>query len=286
MGSISGNPEIVGASTKSGSSASGVVRVGSVPYLNAKVLVWGLSGKGKGYSLELEPPSVLAKRLRVGSIDVGLVSSIEYFLYPGYRILPGMGICGREQMWSVKLFHRAPLDKLRRVGLDPASGTTNALLKILLAEYLKSEAEVVPVGMDEDPVTREDLDGFLKIGDPCLTFSTPGYSSFDLLGAWTELTGLPFVFAMWLVREGVDLQGVENDLARARQEGFQHADRIAEAYSSMMQISRERALEYVTKIIRYDLGEQELAGLAKFQSYLLGHRIIEGVRSLRYYSSR
>jgi len=246
----------------------GVLRVGSVPYLNARVLVWGLD-RHPECRLEFHPPSELARRLAAGRLDVALVSSIEFFRRPGYRIVPGLSISAREEMWSIRLFRRVPLTRLRRVALDPASETTNALARIVLAERFHVAPRFVTLKPGEEPARRRDLDGWVLIGDAALRFRAPGCRALDLVGAWRELTGKPFVFALWLARDGVDLRGLERRLRQARDDGLRHAKQIARAECAGVGLSPARAHRYVTRVVHYGLGPEEWAGLACFQEYLV-----------------
>ena len=50
-----------------------------------------------------------------------------------------------------------------------------------------------------------EADAALVIGDPALAVDRRGFHVLDLAAAWYELTGRPFVFAVWAVREGVDI---------------------------------------------------------------------------------
>ncbi len=52
------------------------VRLGSVGYLNARPLVYGLEQSPR-FSLRFDLPSVCARLLHAAEIDVGLVPSIE-----------------------------------------------------------------------------------------------------------------------------------------------------------------------------------------------------------------
>lgn len=254
------------------------VRIGSVPYLNSKVLIYGLepaghTPDGTPYSLELLPPNQLAKKLAAGGLDIALASVIEYFRHPEYTLLPDHGVCGAQRMWSIQLFHRVPLKEIHRVALDPASETTNALVRIVLEQQLGLKPQYVASDTERsltDPALA--VDAFLKIGDPCLRLAAhaPGWQTLDLLSQWHALTHLPFVFAAWLVRGGADLHGVPELLRRAKVNGFAYADGIAEAWHTQAGISRERALIYVQEIVRYDLGASEIEGLREFQKRLLG----------------
>ncbi|MCY3023955.1 MAG: menaquinone biosynthesis protein [Planctomycetota bacterium] len=247
-----------------------MIRIGAVPYLNVKVLVYGLQPSTPRYTLEYHVPSVLAQKLREGHVDVALVSSIEYFRNPEYCILPDLSVTAYREMWSIKLFYRPPLNAARRVALDPASETTNALLQILLYEKLRLGIELVTLQPDEDPAKRGDLDGFLKIGDACLTCVPPrGYEVLDLAAEWHAFTNLPFVFAVWLARKGVDLEGVNKDLFLAKREGLRHTDDIARTEAPRLGLDFLRAKNYISRVVHYDLGRPGLGGLDLFRRYLI-----------------
>jgi len=252
-----------------------VIRIGTVPYLNAQVLAYGLQPSTPRYECEAALPSELVQKLRAGALDVALVSSIEYFQRPDYCILPDLSISARRESWSVKLFHRTPLQKARRVALDPASESSNALLQIVLHEKLQLGIELVPLQLGEDPLQRDGLDGFLKIGDACLTFvPPPGYEALDLAAEWHDFTNLPFVFALWLVRKGVDLEGLNTELFLAKREGLRHADDLAREAAPLLGLDHARVKHYITRIVHYDLGRPELGGLNLFRRYLIRQGIV------------
>jgi len=263
-----------------------VIRIGSVPYLNSKVLVYGLQPQTERYTFETHVPSVLTQKLRSGAVDVALVSSIEYFLQPNaYSILPSLSVSSHREMWSIQLFYRGDLRDLKRVGCDPSSQTTNALLRIILHEKLQLKTVVEPLQLGDDPLEYPELDGFLKIGDPCLQFVPPaGYASLDLANEWHSFTNLPFVFAVWLARSGVDLQHMNSDLFLAKKEGLRRVDDIAKAEAPALGLEFKRTKDYISKIVKYDLGREELGGLDLFRRYLLRMKMIEPSNGFDFYA--
>lgn len=261
---------------------SAFVRIGSVPYLNSKALIWGLEARTDAYTLELRPPSVLAKRLAAGELDVALVSSVEFFRHPDYRIVPGLGVCGDREMWSIRLFHRGPLSAIRRVALDPASETTNTLVRVVLKERHGLDVEYVALSPGEDGAARGDVDGHVRIGDPCLAFRDPRFEPLDLMAEWRAHTGLPFVFAAWLVRGGVELGAVKERLAQARRDGLAHLDEIAKLHHEEVGLTLERARAYVGGVIHYDMGDAECAGMKRFGDELAKLGLIPQARELQF----
>src|SRR6185295_10987508 len=262
-----------------------VIRIGSVPYLNSKVLTYGLQPRTERYTFDTYLPSVLAKKLREGSIDIALLSSVEFFRNAGYQILPSISVSAHGEIWSVQLYHRTPLKLARRIGLDPASETTNALLQVILQEKMNLGIELVPLKLGDDPLKRDDLDGFVKIGDPCLLFNPPaGYQMLDLATEWQSFTNLPFVFAVWLCRAGIDLEGVNMDLFLAKKEGLRHIDDIAREEAPKLGLDFQKTKQYISRIVKYDLGREELGGLSLFGRYLERQQIIEQCPEFDFYT--
>jgi len=250
------------------------LRVGGVPYLNSRILLWGLGDGGPGYSLALHTPRILAHKLAAGELDAALASSIELLRHPEYRPLAGLGICGRGEMWSIRLFHRVPLQRLRRVALDPHSETTNALAPVVLKERFGLTPEFAEPAAGRDPAKSGRWDGFLKIGDAALAFRDERYQALDLVTAWHELTGRPFIFAFWLARPGLSVRRLEDRLRLAYQEGVSRAPEIAATEGPRLGLTVERAFEYITRIVHYEIGPDEQAGLTCFRKYLVAQRLI------------
>jgi chorismate dehydratase len=243
------------------------IRVGAVSYLNAKPLYYRLNEFAPGVALEMDLPSRLADRLAAGAIDVGLIPSIEYLrgAEHGYEILPGFAIAAWGAVRSVKLFSRVPYERIERLALDDGSRTSQALTQVWLdARYgiRPHRIEPLPIGVS---ALESTADAVLVIGDRAMRVpESPFHAAVDMAEAWKELTGLPFVFALWVVRPGVDLGGLPEALARCRAEGLKHADELAGTYGPRLGLDRVLCYDYLTRALSYDLGELEVAGLRRF----------------------
>src|SRR4051794_4464228 len=179
------------------------IRVGAVSYLNAKPLYYRLTEFAPGISLEMDLPSLLADRLARGELDIALIPSVEYLrgASRGYEIVPGFAIAARGAVRSVKLFSRVPLDRIGRLALDAGSRTSQALGRIWLDEgrgVQPSQIGELPVGV---PIAESTAEAVLLIGDRAMMVDERRYRVvIDLGAAWKALTGLPFVFALWVAR--------------------------------------------------------------------------------------
>lgn len=241
--------------------------VGAVSYLNAKPLYYRLTEFASGVALEMDLPSRLADRLAAGELDLALIPSIEYLrgAARGYEILPGFAIAARGAVRSVKLFSRVPLERIGRLALDAGSRTSQVLTQVWLDAKFgvrPRRIESLPMGV---PVLESTADAVLVIGDRAMKVPEgPFHAVVDLAEAWKEMTGLPFVFALWVVRPGVNLGKLPEALARSRAEGLKHADELAALYGPRLGLEHAICYDYLTRVLSYDLGEPEITGLRQF----------------------
>ena len=245
------------------------IRVGAVSYLNAKPLYYRLDefAPAPGVSLEMDVPSRLADRLAAGELDVALIPSVEYLRGAalGYEILPGFAIAARGAVRSVKLFCRVPFGRIERLALDAGSRTSQALARVWLdaAHGVRpGRIETLPMGV---PIEESTADAVLLIGDRAMTVShEPYHAVVDLAEGWRALTTLPFVFALWVARPGLDLADLPDALARSRAEGLAHAADLAAEHGPRLGLDVATCYDYLTNVLSYDLGEPEVAGLGRF----------------------
>jgi predicted solute-binding protein len=227
------------------------LRIGCVPYLNAKPLIEGLVG------LLLEPPADLVARLQSGWLDAALLPSIEV-LRLGFAHVPGRAIASPGPTDSVRLWLKKPLDEVRVVALDRNSRTTNALTRILL----EKKHGLSPRYVVADPAKGLKGDAAVTIGDA--SFKDYGVPSIDLGAEWRAFTGKPFVFALWAHRKGHPRTA---EIRRVLRQPLGAVERIVEREHARVGISRERCRTYLTKCITYELGPAEKAGLKLFEKH-------------------
>jgi chorismate dehydratase len=243
-----------------------MVRVGAVSYLNTRPLVFGIE-QGIGASrieLSYDVPSAIARQMASGEIDVGLLPVIELARIPDLEIVPGLGIVTRGPSRSVLLVARKPLDEIETVALDPHSCTSNALVRVLFAEAWGGSPRFVDGPLDFEAALAE-CDAAVRIGDKALFEPLPeGAEAHDLGTAWTDRTGLPFVFAVWAVRSGVLDRRLYQDLHDSRREGSRMIDPIAADYTWNGRQYPEISRRYLHENIFFRLGSAELRAMETF----------------------
>ena len=235
-----------------GSNGARRLRVGSVPYLVGRPADLGL-GDEPGIDFSTAVPAALVRGLREGTIDVALVSSIELFRREGYGYLAGPAVCGKGHVGSVQLFLRRPVEELRTVALDPASRTAAALVQVELAGRAARPVEFRTVEPGVDPRSVE-ADGWLRIGDAALreALATDAPPTFNPSASWAARTGLPFVFAPWIVAPGVDPAPWAGAFARARRRGAEATGALAAEAARAWRVDGAAALHYLAEECWYD----------------------------------
>lgn len=253
------------------------VVIGSVPYLNEKPLTrwFGHTEEGRASDIEVvyAVPSQLAHMLAEGEIAAALVSSFEYFRTPGYAIVPGVSISGQDDIESVRAFSRLPWHQTQSVALDTSSLTSAALLKIILAEQFQSH----PAFVHHAPNLAEMLqvaDAGLLIGDKGWLADDHGLITLDLGQAWRRLTGLPFVYAVWLGKPGNITPELIRALNRAKAWGRSQFDAIAGEQAAHLGCSADMCLHYLADVMDYDLSEEHQEALALFGAKAYGQGLL------------
>lgn len=239
----------------------GGFRVGSVKALNAVPLTRGLESE-----IIYDTPAKLAQMLQRDKLDAALVSVVEPLFHDRYDILDGIAVASLGEVKSVFLAHRKPLEEVQEVFCDPASLTSVTLLKVLLAER-GLKPEFTPL---ESYADAPEHDFVLLIGDPALDFlfANPAHEIFDLGAAWTELTQLPFVYAVWALRRNAHTEALRRQLREARDFGLDTIDHIIHSRTEYTEDFRQ---DYFGWHIHYHLGTDEKRGIAKFVELLRKH---------------
>ena len=243
------------------SAALAGIRIGCVKYLNARPLIGAYDGP-----VVFEHPAVLARQIWSGELDAGLVPVFEALRHPGYALVDGIGICSDGPVYSVYLEHRVPVAEVRTVALDAASLTSVHLLEVLCAEFL---------GIRPRTVQGEDADACLWIGNQAIERRLrmgAGEGLLDLGEAWKRFTGLPFVYAVWMLRPGLQAPGlVAEAFRKLKCEGEARLEEWILRDDFQTPEFRRR---YLGQHIRYGLGSQEKLGLDFFKSLLQKHGIL------------
>jgi chorismate dehydratase len=272
-----------------------------VRYLNAAPLALGvLEGpQANAFEAILSTPAECADQLKQGTVDIGLIPSIEFQRIQGTSIVPGPAIACRHRVRSVLLVSEVPLWKVRTVAADNGSRTSVALAKIIFEEFFHVRPDFRPWEPDLSSMLSQN-DAALIIGDTALKFMAeherpnadkqrsllksgpePLYV-FDLVERWKFLTGLPFVFAFWAARRGFGDTQVTDALCAARDFGVARIPQIAERNAPTLALPKEYLQEYLEQNVHYYMDEACLQGLVLFYRKAARLGVIKSERALEF----
>jgi chorismate dehydratase len=257
------------------------MRVGRIPYINCYP-VYGAIDRGiVRLDAELVDgiPSALSSRMAEGSLDISVISAVEYARDAArYLLLPDLAISCDGPVRSVMLFSRTPAASLsgRRVLVTRSSMTSVVLLELLFEHvwgarpiFIPADAEIADLSRAEQP----EHDARLIIGDAALLLSSGASElarsypfAYDLGQEWKDWTGLPFVFAVWVALRTAPVEqalALHAQLIRSRDWGLAHLPDLAEQAAAATGVSSRAALQYLSGL-DYGLRYEHLAGLTTF----------------------
>lgn len=260
------------------------LRVSFIEFLNALPLGWGfLHGSQQDrFELVFDVPSQCARHLASGEVDVGLIPVIEYLRIPDLSVIPGISIASQGSVKSVLFVSKRPIEEVREVAVDTSSRTSTALLRILLSKfYGRPEVDLRDTPPNAERMLAQS-EAALLIGNAALKLNLEGLYVYDLAREWNRFTGLPFVFAFWAVRGGVDLGSDIESFYISREEGLEAIDQMAEIYSRKLAISGDEIRSYLRSNLDYSLDPRNLEGLKTFFEYGVELGIAPQMREIQF----
>ncbi len=263
-------------------------RLSIINYLNAEPLNYGFK-RGLNYQnfyLKFQGPAASCDSLKLGEVDAGLISSIEYQRIPDLKIISNLCIGSQDSARSVLIFSKVPFDEIKSLALDTSSRTSVVLGQILLKEKFGCSDLKTTYLMPDLRVMLRDHDAALMIGDQAMRSNSDGLLVLDLSHEWKLHTNLPFVFAFWGVHprapkalNGRPLQWFFEESFR---QGNENLSTIIEEAKIPLRWSETQLRAYFTENISYHLGPKEKASLALFYEKAFSHGFVPKVRELSF----
>lgn len=280
------------------------LRIGKIDYLNiwhVFHLLEQICPEGPDFHYQPGHPSELNRALDSGFLDVSPSSSFEYLLHAEkYQLLPGASISAEREVQSVLFLSPAPLNELPAwldknpgpIHLTGASATSSALLRVLWSQRW----ELPPVSWSEVPPGAGLDTGrpFLEIGNAALHhFILPpsGYHIYDLASEWTAWTGLPFVFAVWIVRRGLSdsaaalLERLSGHISRITGSLPEHFDALSRQPYRPEWLPAPSLIRY-WQAMSYGLGPREQAALLLFGERCTRQGLLPGAPGLTWFNGQ
>ncbi len=245
-----------------------MIRIGKIPYLNSILFFHGLDNE-PGVRLESLVPRALSSAVQEDEVDAGPVPLVTAWeIEDRFDPLGDFCISTIDRAHSILFFSKRPFDQLdgAEIGVTNETSTSVRLLRVLLTHAWR----VRPARF-----TRVDWpanDAFLLIGDEALVHRR-GVKDYphvaDLGEVWHKWTGLPFVFARWMVRRSLadaDKARLVTLLDQSLAEGWAHFERVVSPRAHDLHMSVDEMREYL-QAFRFRTTAAELQAIEKFRSF-------------------
>lgn len=255
-------------------------RVCAVSYLNTVPLVWGIEHGAERdiFDMTYALPSECADRLASGEADIGIVPVIE-MARQKLEYFRSTGIACRGAVRSILLISKVPPREIQTLATDAGSRTSVMLARVILAEKYGVQPKLISRRAELVPMLGE-ADAALVIGDPALHLdpATLPFETLDLGLEWTQMTGLPMVFAVWSGRKEVMLPRYEQAFLDSCRHGLADMETIVKEQAPLRGITEKMAREYLTRHIVFELNARDHEGLDLYLKQALAlDRVVVGV---------
>ena len=219
------------------------------------------------FDLTFEVPSLCADLVASGDADLGIVPVAEIQRL-GLPYLPDVGIACRGPVRSILLISKTRPEKIRTLAADSSSRTSVMLTRVVLECKYGCRPDIVTLAPDLQSMLQH-CDAALIIGDPALKLDPEAlpYQVLDLGEEWTQMTGLPMVFALWAGPQQF-ITAENRDLFRGScAYGLAGLEEIVATAAPERALPAELVRRYLTHHIAFELGPKDLDGLACFWTY-------------------
>ncbi len=284
------------------------LRVAAIAFLNPAPLLYDFEHEpGKSrlrplYDVRYTVPSACAAQLHSGEADLGLIPIAS--LTPELAVVPGCTIASLHEVRSILLLVRNPhqlstpeaLRAVRTLAADSASRSSTAYTSVLFQQLAGTQ----PVAQEHvaEPLSMlAACDAALLIGDAALlarerraeiesSIETP-LLWLDVATLWRELTGLPWVAAVWAVRPqslaqaGLTPEQLIHELSASRDAGLTHIEELVHEWTPKIAIPPATIRTYLTHNIHYRLDPACEQAIGHFRTLAAQAGVLPPLPSLR-----
>lgn len=270
------------------------LRIGKINYLNLFPIFYALENRHdcSAYRFVEGVPSALNRLLAAGEIDISPSSSIEYLRHKDrYNIIEGHSISSSGPIGSILLFSTIPIEGLggSTILVSAQSETSVALLDIILKKFYSA---VCRLTVSDAPLSQALMSehAYLLIGDDALKAAAScGIAAqeknsshitrrqshlyiYDLGDIWFRITGLPFVFALWIARKNCCTANpllfvkFKRALDDSKTFALNNLNSLVQKLPATEALPADKIIAYWQNI-SYDLNDEHKKGLELFGRY-------------------
>jgi len=242
------------------------LKVTAVSYLNTKPFLYGLLNSPliDFMDVQLATPAESARKLLYNEADIGLIPVAVLPELKEYHIVSQYCIGAINEVGTVGIYSEVPIQEIEEIYLDYHSRTSVRLVQILMKEHWKKDVKYLESKAGFIDNIKGNRAGVV-IGDRAIGLDNRFAYSYDMASAWYQLTGLPFVFAVWVSKRPLDpfIKGIFDKALRDGLQKIEHLIKILPSPSDNFSLKK-----YFTQQISYTLDESKKMGMHSFLNRL------------------
>ena len=270
------------------------VSIGKISYINDAPVYFGLDHGLLPSWLEMvsDVPSALNRKIKVGQIQISPVSAAFYAMnHQELLLLPDLSISCNGRVMSVILASNYPIEDLdgKKVIFSRESASAAAFLKMIFRK--KKVYPIFEVGpVNNYQQISKSVDAALVIGDAALVHPWNQIFEYciDLGQLWYEMTQLPFVFAVWVVRRSFAdrypsrVKKIHQLLMTSKASGYQNIDQVIEAGKNKLGLEKSLIQEYFD-LLYCDLDDKKVKAMGLFFDSLLEQGVLSEKAGIEFF---
>lgn len=238
-------------------------KLAAVSYLNTVPFIYGIKHADRlNAELLLAPPAQCARNFMDGKADMALVPAGSLHLMPDAEIITDYCIGADKSVRTVTVMSDVPAAEIKKIWLDPHSMTSALLAGIIAKELWHINPDWETLSDYSEADRHAEQDAFLFIGDKVFGYEGKFRYTYDLADCWRELTGKPFVFAVWVARKGAVAPESVDALEASLELGV---ERIWEAIQESDHKDKDYAYTYLTENIDFLFDYQKRQALELYR---------------------
>jgi chorismate dehydratase len=257
-------------------------RIAAQGHLYARPLISGLEESSEVSLSVISPPS-LADMLLCGDLDAALLPSVDLQAGGGLTVIPAGCVSASGGTFVTRIFSRVRPAQVSTLWVDAEAHTSVVLAQVLWSNLFNTRLDILPY----DPPDRgapDDVEAVLLVGDKVITAPPLGFDwQIDPTQMWFEMTGLPFVFAVWAAADAADAPELYRILLSAGVRGSCNLDQIAQEHAMLHDWPADLASRYVNKHLQFEFADSQKEGMEEFFHLAVECGAMDEFPQLRYY---
>lgn len=238
-------------------------RIGAVHDVHVQPLVQSFqSSSPSSEELLFDTPSSHIERLLEKELNAAFVSPMDYALNSSDLILlPDVGVSSFGFSEMLRLYLRGDTHELSTMAVGTVAAVDVVLSRIVLGEKYDSAPTIVPVlGTIDNMLTKGDC---ALVSEERILSGLPDRPFIDIVDEWSDITELPFVHTICVMRNDSYTKELHDVLLNAQEQGRRSLDAIARLLAEQRTLSNEKLSSFLSHLT-YGLDDGSKQSLEEF----------------------